>query len=245
MGGGQGKDATRRAAVGRHSPVRCGRQRRFHGVHGVHRALRRALRDGGTDSGTAGRWGGTGNGRRENCGAAPPPNGAGRCGAPVGTAAIPPRPPPALGLGVLPSTAPPARACPAASRGGAPTRPQRCGTEPSWGEAPTPLPPPPHHHTHTVSPPQGSPPGDRIPQCHPLGSPLGTRQPPPPLLPSVTAGRGNPRGLPPPPGAAHPHPGYFPPPESSATLSVPPRPRAEVAGWGRLRAPRCQRCRGG
>ena len=247
MWGGRGSDATRRAAVGRHSPVRCGRQRRFHGVHGVHRALRWALRDGVTVTGAAwGGWGGgAGSGRRESCGAAPPPPPPPpRCGEVRSSRGHIPPPPrlPALGLGVLPGTAPPARACPAASPGGAPARPQRCGTEAGSGT-------PPPSPSHSVTPTGVDPTGDGTPQRHLLGSPLGTRQlpppPTPPFLPSVTAGRGNPRGLPPPPGAAHPHRGYFPPSERSATLSVPPRPRAGVAGRGRLRAPRCQRYRGG
>ena len=245
--GGRGSDATRRAAVGRHSPVRCGRQRRFHGVHGVHRALRWALRDGVTVTGAAwGGWGGgAGSGRRESCGAAPPPPPTPpRCGEVRSSRGHIPPPPrlPALGLGVLPGTAPPARACPAASPGGAPARPQRCGTEAGSGT-------PPPSPSHSVTPTGVDPTGDGTPQRHLLGSPLGTRQlpppPTPPFLPSVTAGRGNPRGLPPPPGAAHPHRGYFPPSERSATLSVPPRPRAGVAGRGRLRAPRCQRYREG
>ena len=189
--------------------------------------------------------GGAGSGRRESCGAAPPPPPPPpRCGEVRSSRGHIPPPPrlPALGLGVLPGTAPPARACPAASPGGAPARPQRCGTEAGSGT-------PPPSPSHSVTPTGVDPTGDGTPQRHLLGSPLGTRQlpppPTPPFLPSVTAGRGNPRGLPPPPGAAHPHRGYFPPSERSATLSVPPRPRAGVAGRGRLRAPRCQRYRGG
>lgn len=247
--GGRGSDATRRAAVGRHSPVRCGRQRRFHGVHGVHRALRWALRDGVTVTGAA--WGGWGGGGQEV--------GAGRA---AGRHPLPPPPPPTVRGGAelpwahpAPPAAPGAGTWRPARHGTAGTRLPRC--QPGGGPGATPTlrdrggerhPPP--SPSHSVTPTGVDPTGDGTPQRHLLGSPLGTRQlppppPTPPFLPSVTAGRGNPRGLPPPPGAAHPHRGYFPPSERSATLSVPPRPRAGVAGRGRLRAPRCQRYRGG
>ena len=172
--GGRGSDATRRAAVGRHSPVRCGRQRRFHGVHGVHRALRWALRDGVTVTGAA--WGGWGGGGRKwapgelRGGTPSPPHPPPRCGEVRSSRGHIPPPPrlPALGLGVLPGTAPPARACPAASPGGAPARPQRCGTEAGSGTPPPNPPIPPIGDSGAGEPagtspaPRGCPPPPRV-----------------------------------------------------------------------------------
>ena len=157
----------------------------------------------------------------------PPP----RCGEVRSSRGHIPPPPrlPALGLGVLPGTAPPARACPAASPGGAPARPQRCGTEAGSGTPPLPLP--------TVSPLRGSTPRGMAPPSvtssgHPWGR--GSSPPPnPPIPPIGDSGAGEPAGTSPAPRGCPPPPRVFPTLRAQRdAFGSPPAPR----GGGGTRA---------